>query len=333
MLLTLLSSKSKANADFNFGARYKNIEINYEEVPGTVHQTKMYYLAYLMHELSRQLHRQNIKVVLNHNMRYWSYQDAKARHKNLDTLNIGYENNYRDPYSKKMSGPAICIYHYGNLNLENQLSILYYAFTHLDEIEKRQKYITTLYRYSDRLHLAVSQKDLGVSNMYNTAADRLIAKNKFSLWYDKNLPEIDFYYNSGTYHIIKRDIPQTKPETDYPIAPANGKEIIRVKDIFDIVRFVNRDYFIFDSNSSFYYWDEDIHDVSGPFQIAGMFPQCREHYFLNDLYILKISRSTLYYRAAATIVFDRKMKRVASDELKILLLAESGILLQGDSIN
>jgi hypothetical protein len=169
--------------------------------------------------------------------------------------------------------------------------------------------------------------DLDIKYYNTTVIKRVLSKNKISLWYDKNIPEIDYFYANEKYHIIKRDLPKTGLiYRGSPLPPAKGKEILALNDLVHIVRFTNKDYIIFDSNSSFFYFNTDSTTVLGPFKTLGIDSYCNKNYVRNDIDILKMKYPSYWYdNIFITITFNRKTKKITTDDLKVALLSESGV--------
>lgn len=320
-------SEASADTDFSMGARFKNIDIWYENMHGSQHGQQTRMLAILMHSLTKEYGQQNLRVRLYHNVHYKYYDSATYWPEAPYKMTIGYEARYKENYPFKKPAPTLFIYYMGDFSIKKHLQILDYALAHINEIKQKQRYLQTLYRWSDTLHLAVPETELNIAYENTPAIDKILQKKTYASWVGEQYREIDYYYSQGVYHVIRRDVPKDNIHNySQTMAPVAGKELLALTNIPEIVRFANKEYLVFCSQNMFYYIEHETFKIHGPYYLSGDKEQKLDISFVTDRYAneryltMKMPFPSWYRHRDVTVTFDKKNGTISSNYLKVMLL-------------
>jgi len=333
LLFSLFAFNAKANQDMTMIMTAKNVWFNHGNVRGTWDYHSAYILVDLLHQITKEQHKENIKIVINHNLPYYTHDyvldPGPPQYDTFETkynLAIGFDTNHVNPFTYGKPAPTIIIYYRGDFNTRKYILAVYYALNHLDEIKEKQKLIFTPYRKGSEKHFAVPETEFDFNYPTDSIIEKIIRQKTVNNieWPREIFQHINFYYSDWRYHFVT--VEKSVKKRNW--APAlSDKYLLSIDEIYDVVSFENKDYLIFNSDTTFYHFDIDSRTSSGPYSIPYVNyyyePHFKKHYITNGNLILE-----MYYKLNArnndfiTVTFDLKNKRVTSDYFNVKLRYE-----------
>lgn len=317
LAILFLQGQTSANSAFTAGTWTNNVSVQSGIINVDYDQIRI--LAFSLQELYNKLHSKT-NIVIEHNtdlvyngMREITQKDYRWA--------VKYDPKYVLKNSSHSPVSSIVIYYSGYLSIEEYKGIVYYCLTHLDEIKSKQKTIQLPFSGEDNKEIAVADSILNIALLYTDSANTILGNKPIYVGYLFQAPQITYYYLNGIFNFIYPDKPINE-DNRYDNRDIPGKEIISIDSFYKIATFPN-DYFIFESEHTFYRFDLLTKKISGPYTEPGY-----KRFFESGLYHMNYREennlliTTIYYelyRDSVEIVFDKATKTVNSNHIPVLL--------------